>query len=113
MLKEKGCSYLINITHINKTLGITRNDEKMELAQSLGGNYVIKTSVNIDATELWNLYMTLLKGSLGLRPTFHQPEHRVEGRTFINILACHLLNWIKIRMEESGDHRDWKTIRRL
>ncbi len=55
----------------------------------------------------------MLKGSLGLRPNFHQLEHWVEGHIFISILAYHLLNWIKIRMEESNDHRDWKTIRRL
>ena len=55
----------------------------------------------------------MLKGSLGLRPNFHQLEKRVEGHIFISILAYHLLTWIKIRMEETGDHRDWKTIRRV
>jgi transposase len=110
------------ITHKNKTLEITRKDEKFELAESLCGNYVLKTNESLDAEELWTLYMTLLKaeegfamlkGSLGLRPNFHQLEHRVEGHIFISILAYHLLTWVKIRLEESDDHRDWKTIRRL
>lgn len=110
------------ITHENKTLEITRNDEKFNLAESLCGNYVLKTNENLEAEELWTLYMTLLKaeegfamlkGSLGLRPNYHQLEHRVEGHIFISILAYHLLTWVKIRLEESDDHRDWKTIRRL
>ncbi len=110
------------LAHQNKSLDITRNDEKMELAQNLCGNYVLKTNKDIDAQELWNLYMTLLKaeegfamlkGSLGLRPNYHQLEKRVEGHIFISILAYHLLTWIKMRMEETQDHRDWKTIRRL
>ena len=110
------------VEHLNKSLEITRNDEKMELAQTLCGNYVLKTNKDVDAQELWNLYMTLLKaeegfamlkGSLGLRPNYHQLEKRVEGHIFISILAYHLLTWIKMRMEETQDHRDWKTIRRL
>ena len=110
------------ITHVEKSLKITRDDDKLELAQELCGNYVLKTNKGMAAEELWSLYMTLLKaeegfamlkGSLGLRPNFHQLEKRVEGHIFISILAYHLLTWIKIRMEETGDHRDWKTIRRV
>jgi len=50
---------------------------------------------------------------LGLRPNYHQLEERVEGHIFISILAYHLLNWVHLRLEESGDRRDWRTIRRL
>jgi transposase len=77
-----------------------RHHEEMDEALSLCGDYVLKTDQNLEAKELWNLYMTLLraeagfkmlKGSLGLRPNFHQIETRVEGHIFISILACHLL----------------------
>ena len=35
-----------------------------------------------------------LKGSLGLRPDFHQLEARAEARVFIPVLAYHLLTWV-------------------
>jgi len=49
--------------------------------------------MSLGATQLWELSITILKaeagfaqlkGSLGLRPNFHQLEDRVDGRT-INI----------------------------
>jgi len=120
--KHPRVSRFYTVTHNDKTLEITRDDEKLNAAESLCGNYVLKTNEALEAEELWTLYMTLLKaeegfamlkGSLGLRPNYHQLEHRVEGHIFISILAYHLLTWVKIRLEESNDHRDWKTIRRL
>ena len=103
-------------------LHIQCNDEKMEEALSLCGSYVLKTDQSVDAVTLWELYMSLLKAeagfrmlksSLGLRPNHHQLEDRVDGHIFISILAYHLLNWIRQKLEQSGDHRDWNTIRRI
>ena len=103
-------------------MAITRLDEKIEEALSLCGDYVLKTSRNLDAQDLWHLYMTLLKaekgfkmlkGTLGVRPNFHQLENRVDGHIFISILAYHLLTWIQYKLENAGDKREWKTIRRL
>ena len=99
-----------------------RHNEEMDEALSLCGDYVLKTDQNLEAQELWNLYMTLLraeagfkmlKGSLGLRPNFHQIETRVEGHIFISILAYHLLTWVQQKLAEAGDPREWKTLRRL
>lgn len=76
----------------------------------------------MEAGELWALYMTLLKaesgfrmlkGTLGLRPNFHQLEHRVEGHIFISVLAYHLLSWVRHHMDRADDPREWKTLRRL
>ena len=48
----------------------------------------MKTDKSLGATLLWELHMTLLKaeagfpqlkGTLGLRPNFHQVEDRVDG----------------------------------
>jgi len=105
-----------------KSLLIERQDEKMEGALDLCGGYVLKTDQEMEAGGLWELYMTLLKaeagfkmlkGALGLRPNYHQLEERVEGHIFISILAYHLLNWVHLRLRESGDNRDWRSIRRL
>jgi hypothetical protein len=54
-----------------------------------------------------------LKGSLGLRPNFHQREPRVEAHIFISVLGYHLVCWVREKLRESGDTRDWKTMRRL
>jgi transposase len=103
-------------------LDIERIDKKMDEAQGLCGDYVLKTDKSLGAAELWGLYMTLLKaeagfkmlkGSLGLRPNFHQLEDRVDGHIFISVLAYHLLSWLRHHLERSGDVREWKTIRRL
>ena len=110
------------IEHCGGTLEATRDDVKMEGALDLCGDYVLKTDKDMDAAELWGLYMTLLKaesgfrmlkGTLGLRPNFHQLEHRVDGHIFISVLAYHLLSWVRHHMDRAGDPREWKTLRRL
>ena len=103
-------------------LNIQRKDEKMEEALELCGSYVLKTDQTVDAITLWELYMSLLKAesgfrmlksSLGLRPNHHQLEDRVDGHIFISVLAYHLLNWVRQKLENAGDHREWNTIRRI
>jgi len=110
------------IAHRGGTLEATRDEAKMEAALGQCGDYVLKTDKDMGAAELWSLYMTLLKaesgfrmlkGSLGLRPNFHQLEHRVDGHIFITVLAYHLLSWVRHHMERAGDPREWKTLRRL
>jgi transposase len=99
-----------------------REEEKMRDAISLCGDYVLKTDKSLEAPQLWSLYMTLLKaeegfcmlkGSLGLRPNYHQLEGRVDGHIFISVLAYHLLCWVRQKLEPLGDMRDWITLRRL
>ena len=103
-------------------LRVDRDDGRLEAALELCGDYVLKTDHSLNGPELWKLYMTLLraeegfsalKGSLGLRPNFHQLEERVDGHIFISVLAYHLLCWIGHRLTQSGDVRNWQTIRRL
>jgi transposase len=110
------------IKHEQSTLKIERDDEGIQAATELCGDYVLKTDHSLGSPELWKLYMTLLraeegfaalKGSLGLRPNFHQLEERVEGHIFISVLAYHLLSWIRHQLTQSGDLRDWRTLRRL
>lgn len=104
------------------TLKVLRDEAKMDGALELCGDYVLKTDKDMEAGELWGLYMTLLKaesgfrmlkGTLGLRPNFHQLEHRVDAHIFISVLAYHLLSWVRHQMEKAGDTREWKTLRRL
>lgn len=99
-----------------------RNEPGMREALGQCGDYVLKTDKTLEAEELWRLYMTLLKaeagfgmlkGSLGLRPNYHQLEERVEAHIFISVLAYHLLMWIHHQLDQHGDTRDWITLRRL
>ena len=99
-----------------------RKDAQMQQALELCGDYVLKTDKQLGADKLWHLYMTLLKaergfrmlkGSLGLRPNYHQLQHRVDAHIFISVLAYHLLTWIHHTLESCGDTREWKTLRRV
>lgn len=103
-------------------LVVTRDDGKFGQAGELCGNYVLRTDQALGAARIWSLYMTLLqaeegfaclKGALGLRPNFHQLEARVEAHVFISVLAYHLLAWVREKLRDCGELRDWKTLRRL
>ncbi len=76
----------------------------------------------MSAQQLWHLYMTLskaekgfrvLKSECGLRPNYHQLEHRVDAHIFISILAYQLQRFILYKLELHGDYRNWDTIRRI
>lgn len=107
---------------IDADISVQRKADAIDQAYELCGDYVLRTDQPIPADVLWNLYMTLLKaeegfkmlkGTLGLRPNFHQKEHRVDGHIFISVLAYHLLCWINKKTEAAGDKRTWRTLRRL
>lgn len=110
--------------HHEASEGLTaqREDDKHAQANEALGNYVLKTDATLDAAQTWSLYMTLLqaeegfcalKSTLGLRPNYHQLAGRVDGHIFISVLAYHLLTWVREKLRDQGDLRDWKTIRRL
>lgn len=107
---------------LDAAISVRRKDAAIDEAYKLCGDYVLRTDQTFPADVLWNLYMTLLKaeegfkmlkGTLGLRPNFHQKEHRVDGHIFISVLAYHLLCWINNKIEAAGDPRTWRTLRRL
>lgn len=120
--KHNRVSRFYTIEHTKNTLLIQRKDAEIEEALSLCGDYVLKTNQGMDGDQLWYLYMTLLKaekgfcllkGTLGLRPNYHQLEERVETHMLISVMAYHLLTWINHKLKHHGDKREWLTIRRL
>ena len=122
MKKHPRVARFYKVEHKDQTLHLIRNGEKLDEALALCGDYVLKTDKTMEAETLWELYMTLLeaekgfrmlKGTLGLRPNFHQLEKRVDGHIFISVLAYHLLRWVGYRLETAGDLREWRTLRRL
>jgi transposase len=102
---------------------IWKKKSAFEQNQALDGCYVLRTDrTDMEDKEIWQTYMMLtrverafrsLKSSLGLRPNFHQLEHRADAHLFISVLAYHILHIIEHRLRIHGDHRCWETICRI
>ena len=107
------------------TLGLTweRIDSDYQENQELFGCYALRTDrQDFTPAEMWRVYISLtqaeegfraLKTDLGLRPNYHQKEERVDGHIFITVLAYQLWKWVREKLDQSEDSRDWTTIRRL
>ena len=54
-----------------------------------------------------------MKSSLGLRPVYHQKEHRVDGHLWITILAYHLIQQCRHQLAQKGINYLWQTIRNI
>jgi transposase len=104
-------------------LSFDRKDREYQQHKDLFGCYVLRTDrQDFEPEELWSVYIGLtqaeegfraLKTDLGLRPNFHRKEDRVDGHIFITVIAFHLWKWIRQKLDQSGDTRDWVTVRRL
>ena len=115
--------YQLDVQHDGDIVnGLTwKIDREEELRSRFSGSYYLRSSrSDLDAKELWSLYMMLnrvedsfryLKSELGLRPVYHQKDKRMEGHLFISVLAYHLLASIQKRLMEQGIHYRWDTIR--
>ena len=94
-----------------------------KMSDKLTGSYFLRTNlINMGAKELWQLYNTLrgvedafrfMKSSLGLRPVYHQKEHRVDGHLWITILAYHLIQNCLYQLHKKELNHQWKTIRKI
>ncbi len=81
---------------------------KLQEAQLRDGHYLLRTNlVAEDPAQLWELYMQLtqieaafkcLKSDLGIRPIYHQLEHRVEAHILVAFLAYCLTITLKQRL---------------
>ena len=82
---------------------------KLKDAELRDGHYLLRTNLNAaDPTVLWQRYMQLtqieaafkcLKSDLGIRPVYHQLEHRVEAHILIAFLAYCLTVTLKHRLQ--------------
>ena len=87
------------------------------------GVYCLRTNeTDWDEETLWRTYVTLtdleavlrsLKSELGLRPIFHHKPIRAEGHLFISVIAYQLVQVIRRRLRETGEHASWNTIRQI
>jgi transposase len=82
---------------------------KLKAAQLRDGHYLLRTNlVAEDPAVLWDRYMQLvqieaafkcLKSELGIRPIYHQLEHRVEAHILIAFLAYCLTVTLRHRLQ--------------
>ncbi len=83
--------------------------EKLKKAEWRDGHYLLRSNlVAEDPAVLWERYVQLthieaafkaLKSELGLRPIYHQLEHRVEAHILVAFLAYGLLVTLKSRLQ--------------
>ncbi len=95
--------------------------EQRARAEELDGAYFLRTSrKGMGPEEIWRTYIALtriesafrdLKGTLDMRPVYHQKEIRVETHVFLAVLAFHLQAVIERTLKEAGDHTCWETVR--
>jgi len=126
-LKEKhkrisGC-YEINVIISDDKINAAAIEWKVlddKMNEKLTGSYFLRTNlVEMGPKELWQLYNTLrgvedafrfMKSSLGLRPVYHQKEHRVDGHLWITILAYHLIQNCLYQLGKQEINHQWETI---
>lgn len=82
---------------------------KLKETQLRDGHYLLRTNLMAeDPAVLWDRYMQLvqieaafkcLKSELGIRPIYHQLEHRVEAHILIAFLAYCLMVTLKRRLQ--------------
>jgi transposase len=99
----------------------TLKAEQRARAEELDGAYFLRTSrKGMGPEEIWRTYIALtriesafrdLKGTLDMRPVYHQKEIRVETHVFLAVLAFHLQAVIERTLKEAGDHTCWETVR--
>ena len=87
------------------------------------GVYCLRTNVeDRDEEVLWRTYTALtdveavfrsLKSELGLRPIFHQTQRRSDGHLFITVIAYQMVQAIRRRLREQGEHASWASLRRI
>jgi transposase len=95
------------VTHETFTFHTDR--KKLKDAQLRDGHYLLRTNlVAEDPAVLWDRYMQLtqveaafkcLKSELGIRPIYHQLEHRVEAHILVAFLAYCLSVTLRHRLQ--------------
>jgi len=86
--------------------------DRLEWAEKSQGKYLLRTNIAEDnPKKVWKIYMQLTqaenafrmsKSDLGLRPVYHQKEHRVQAHIFICFLALSMWKSLEMWMDTSG-----------
>ncbi|MDI9571362.1 MAG: IS1634 family transposase [Pseudomonadota bacterium] len=90
---------------------------------SLPGVYCLRSNrLDFKEQEMFDIFTMLtdiedtfrsMKSELGLRPIYHQNEHRCDGHLFITVLAYHIAHAIRFQLRKRGIADHWATIRKV
>lgn len=93
-------------------LKIDRRMDRADWAEKASGCYLLRTNLaEEDPEKLWKAYMQLVlaekafrlsKSDLGMRPIFHQEEHRVQAHIFVCFLALAMYKSLELWMASKG-----------
>lgn len=99
-----------------------QNNEELQKNKQAGIYCLSSNRSDLTATQLWHTYTMLteiesafrsLKSELGMRPVYHQLEHRIDGHIFISIIAYHILHTIRYQLKLHDINNSWDTIRKI
>jgi transposase len=108
---------------------VTKNDKDLATAvtwqrkneEHHPGVYALRSNrLDLDETQFFDIFSLLtdiedafrsMKSELGLRPVYHQKEHRSDGHLFITVLAYHLLQTIRFTLRKEKIRESWSTVR--
>jgi transposase len=99
-----------------------QNDEALQKNKQAGIYCLSSNRSELTAEQLWNTYTMLteiesafrsLKSELGMRPVYHQLEHRIDGHIFISIIAYHILHTIRYQLKLHGINNSWDGLRKI
>jgi transposase len=93
-------------------LKILRRPDRTDWADRISGCYLLRTNLTEeDPKLLWKAYMQLVqaekafrlsKSDLGMRPIYHQEEHRVQAHIFVCFLALAMYKSLELWMDAKG-----------
>jgi transposase len=95
--------------------------ERKEQEQHIGVYCLRSNRIDFKEQEMFDIFAMLtdiedafrsMKSELGLRPVYHQKEHRSDGHLFITVLAYHVLHTICVLLRKQGITDSWTTIRK-
>ena len=107
--------------HYARTV-IYQNNEELQKNKQAGIYCLSSNRSDLTAAQLWNTYTMLteiesafrsLKSELGMRPVYHQLEHRIDGHIFISIIAYHILHTIRYQLKAHDINNSWDTLRKI
>jgi transposase len=91
---------------------VQKNEERYRRAMDTGGSYILRTNWSeTDPKTLWNTYIQLtevedsfrtMKHDLGMRPVFHQKQHRTQAHILVCFLSLALWRTLQQWMIASG-----------
>jgi transposase len=114
--------YEIKIDKEEVTDRVTAISWERKEQSSQSGFYCLRSNqLDFKEQEFFDIFSMLtdieeafrsMKSELGLRPVYHQKEHRADGHLFITVLAYHVLHTIRSKLRKKGITSCWTSIRK-